>query len=425
MIEFTAVIVNPAGSAVVVDSKTGKLPVCAVDTAPYFAKAAEYNAIVLEQVGVDVSTLQCLVAPGGDAPGAFAFRASSVDSPSTALRWVSHPSLVDIDDVVGAFLTSMGAGRNASPSPWIFPDWFPEVRAWVQAELGDHTCQPEQVKSWGISAVWRAEARETVHYFKAVPPLFGREPEITAFLFDTFGDQIPSVAAVDHSRHWMLMHEFVGPLLRHDPDIKRWCTAARQYGLLQRSAESRVDGLIHAGCENRPLAGLAADFDALADALVDDEFRVDGGLSIDEAVAVRTKSGYVRQLCERLAEFGLPDTLIHGDLHAGNIVRQGDRFLYFDWTDAAISHPFFDLITLVGEDRLKDEPEVRREILAAYCQAWKDWASTPDLLAAVDIAMKLAPAYHAVSYRRIRDASPPASRWELGPSIGYYLRMLP
>ena len=39
----------------------------------------------------------------------------------------------------------------------------------------------------------------------------------------------------------------------------------------------------------------------------------------------------------------LPDTLVHGDFHPGNAFFDGDRAVIFDWSDACVAHPLFDL----------------------------------------------------------------------------------
>ena len=68
------------------------------------------------------------------------------------------------------------------------------------------------------------------------------------------------------------------------------------------------------------------------------------------------------QSIARLNEFGLPNTLLHGDIHSGNAIANttsdpsgntacgasgnGNSFWYIDWTDAAVGHPFVDMFTI-------------------------------------------------------------------------------
>ena len=64
-------------------------------------------------------------------------------------------------------------------------------------------------------------------------------------------------------------------------------------------------------------------------------------------------------------------TLVHGDLHPGNVARLDGELAYFDWTDACVAHPFFDLHSLQWQ---KDEA-TRAALLDAYLGAWEGVAS--------------------------------------------------
>jgi hypothetical protein len=59
-------------------------------------------------------------------------------------------------------------------------------------------------------------------------------------------------------------------------------------------------------------------------------------------------------LIDEAASLGIPDTLVHGDLHAGNIGLRGGRSVFFDWTDACVAQPFLDLVTFLDESEVLD-----------------------------------------------------------------------
>ena len=44
-----------------------------------------------------------------------------------------------------------------------------------------------------------------------------------------------------------------------------------------------------------------------------------------------------------LADCGIPDTLVHGDFHPGNVRSDGVRRVILDWTDSVIGHPALDV----------------------------------------------------------------------------------
>jgi len=43
----------------------------------------------------------------------------------------------------------------------------------------------------------------------------------------------------------------------------------------------------------------------------------------------------------------LPDTLVHGDLHPGNVIADGPRRVILDWGDAVVGNPAYDVMRLV------------------------------------------------------------------------------
>ena len=57
----------------------------------------------------------------------------------------------------------------------------------------------------------------------------------------------------------------------------------------------------------------------------------------------------MREACEELASYGIPETIQHDDFHDGQVFVRDGRYLLMDWGDACVSHPFFTLsVTLEG-----------------------------------------------------------------------------
>ena len=102
---------------------------------------------------------------------------------------------------------------------------------------------------------------------------------------------------------------------------------------------------------------------------------------------------------------------MHGDLHVGNAARINGEIIYFDWTDACIAHPFFDLLSLRWEvDKFE-----RKAVRNAYLEAWAGLESPAGLQAAAAIADVLIPLHHAVSMQFIRAGIEPLARVEIMP----------
>ncbi|MEU8813234.1 phosphotransferase [Actinoplanes sp. NPDC048796] len=108
----------------------------------------------------------------------------------------------------------------------------------------------------------------------------------------------------------------------------------------------------------------------------------------------------IEGLPERIAaieECGLPDTLVHGDLHPGN-VRTDDagRLTIMDWGDCFFGHPGFDIL------RLTDDPAVIR----AWCRRWRGGGADPER--AIELLRPLAPLRSAVVYAGFLDNIEPS-----------------
>jgi hypothetical protein len=129
-------------------------------------------------------------------------------------------------------------------------------------------------------------------------------------------------------------------------------------------------------------------------------------------------------LCEELASFDLPDCLDYGDLRAANILSTVTEPVYLDWSDSAISHPFFAIAALL-DDAVRLLPSVsrvaQRRIRDSYLAPWRDIAPHDHLVRAFDIARRLAPFQRAAT---VHAELLPATgfTWELECAIPDHVR---
>jgi aminoglycoside phosphotransferase (APT) family kinase protein len=93
----------------------------------------------------------------------------------------------------------------------------------------------------------------------------------------------------------------------------------------------------------------------------------------------------------------VPASLVHGDLHLDNVARPEGRFVFFDWTDACLAHPFLDLIDILGE-----RDAATRELLQKqYLDEWLEYESPGRLREMWALAAPLSAAHQAVSYQHL------------------------
>lgn len=315
------------------------------------------------------------------------------------------------------------APRPPLRPPWAYPGWYQEAVAWIKTQLDGlgHTLHApiEQIKCWGLSCILRAQTDAGPLYFKVAArlPLFADEPRIIAALATRYPQLVPTPLAIDHERGWMLLAD-LGTELRDLPDLALWIDALSAYGRMQRSAAEDVDWLRANGCIDRRLERLAAQIDPLLDS-----HEVRAALSADELERLRTIAPLLRARCAELDSYGLPPSLVHGDLHGGNIATKDGRRAIFDWTDACVAHPFLDLPTMMGDIReMMPDPSAPDQLRDRYLEQWTDIAPIERLRAAWALTTPLATLHQAVSYQSIVANVEPAEHATLGWGVSYWLR---
>jgi hypothetical protein len=257
--------------------------------------------------------------------------------------------------------------------------------------------------------------------------MFAHEPPLTQVLAEYDPAHFPRVLAVDVERRWMLMPDVGGPTLDRLPDVGRWEEALRQFARAQISLVDRAEALLALGCPARPLEQLADHVDALlADkpAMLLDQ---PGGLSEDQVSGLQARAGTFRAMCADLARYNIPATLEHGDFAPGQIVAVDDSYVFIDWSDSSIAHPFFSMNFFCdpGElaDYLPDAPGLPQRLRDAYLEPWTIYEPPDRLLQAYEIARPLSALHHAVIYHRYVLTNMEHS-WEMRRMLPFYLKKL-
>jgi hypothetical protein len=282
-----------------------------------------------------------------------------------------------------------GAALPEERPPWARPGWLAEATRWMEervAGLGLRSAAPvEVVEQWPLSSVLRLETEDGRVYLKGVFSIFRHEPELTAALSQRHAAVVPEVLAVDADRGWLLMRELRGKQVG-DLEHGRWSDALVAAAGVQRGWVGREADLFALGAHDRTLPVLGSEIGPAFDAC---------GLH---------RAGMVAELerrCAELADGPLPQTLVHGDLHPWNVMVDDSDMRIFDWSDACVSHPLFDLPTFLQRS---DDDAARGAMLDAYLDVWSDHGSRAELRAAFELAQPVAYVHHAISYMRIQQA---------------------
>jgi len=271
---------------------------------------------------------------------------------------------------------------------WTDPDWLAEAHAWIAAHVSP-TGEIEQphVRPW--STVMRVPTADGSVWFKANGPQERHEAALVGVLAEERPDAVPPLIAVDLERGWMLMAdagERLREIVARERSLVRWLEILPLYAGVQVDLAPRAEELVSRGVPDLRLAILPGKFEALLD-------RFEGRLGEDEE-RLRGKVAWVREACEELAAYGLPETVQHDDFHDGQVFVKDGRYLLMDWGDACISHAFFTLsVTLEGGlawgvDDVEDSEDLA-PYRAAFQRVFADYGKPNELERATDLALRL------------------------------------
>lgn len=314
---------------------------------------------------------------------------------NAGLRWQAVPGLQERER------GWVDAARTPpSNVPWMHPGWHAHALDWLDEELAAQgrarTGEPEVLKHWQISVLWRVPTRAGPVYFKAVPDFFGREVQVTPVLARELTGAAPPVLAADTARGFLLLDD-----AGTEPgDVPELATLLRHVAQVQRQARPLLPGL---GLRDRGPAYVLRWLDHL---LTDETLRTGqaDGFTGEESARLRAHRPALVGALERLASSPLPATLGHGDLHGGNVVTRDGRYTLLDWSDACVTHPFLDADPdyFLGYQAMDGPTDTQRHTLTAardaYLHAWADVAAPETLRALHGDAMLASELYRALGY---------------------------
>jgi hypothetical protein len=378
----------------------GALPVLGVRS-PWWPHVAPIVEAVRARHGLRIDVLRLLDGPDEPgAPGAVTYLAE-VQAPVPAGTHLEAPGALALDD-------------DPLRLPYARPGGVAAVLAWAEARLaarGIRLHEREQVRTWDLSLVLRLGTSAGTVWCKAVPPFFAHEGAAIDLLAPLAPGLLPEVIA----------HEPGRLLLRHVPGEDAYDSGAalliplvEAFVELQVAAVDVLDRLLGAGAPDWRAQRLAAD---VADLVVHPETAA--ALDRDELAELRSLVAELPDRLEALGACGLPETLVHGDLHAGNVRADGGRLVLLDWGDCGVGHALLDEAALLER---APSPTDERVVRDAWVAAWRRHRPRADAATAMTLVPPVAALRQALIYRTFLDRIEPTERRYHRADVPLWLR---
>ncbi len=363
----------------------GVLPAFEV-AVPWWPEAGPVVDAARERFGLDITVLRLL------------------DSSQTEVHGgdVTYLAEVAVDADLAGLLLSAWTGPSPllddrRRMPWARPGGPAADLVWAEGVLAKRglatTGRPRQVRTWNLSSLWTLPLADgATAWLKAVPPFFAHEGAILEHLARP---SVPRLLGRDG--HRTLMAELPGED-QYDaaqPLLDRMIDTLVE---LQAAEAGRVEALFALGLPDWRGPALSAAIRTLVE-------RRAGESSADDRAAL---ASFVAGLPERFRTIdacGLPDTLVHGDFHPGNVRGDGERIVLLDWGDSGVGQPLLDEPAF-----LHTRPTLADELRAHWHARWRERIPGSDPDRASRLLAPVAAARQAVIYQHFLDHIEPTEQ---------------
>jgi Phosphotransferase enzyme family len=341
--------------------------------------------------GIEVRVLRVLTTHGPCYPGGGPVSyLAEVDEPVTIplKRWLDDP-LADHP----LRLPSARPGGHLADLAW--------AKAVLCARGIAITDAPQQIRTWNLSSIWRLPITGGDAWLKVVPPFLAHEAAVVPRLDPEVG---PPVLGASRGR--LLLRNVPGDD-QYDATQESLLEMVRMLVRLQAGWIDRTDELLTWGLHDLRPAALMPRIRTAVDRHRDELNPAERG-RIDALV-----DGLPARFAD-LAACGLPDTLVHGDFHPGNVRGLPGAFTILDWGDSAVGHPMFDQLAFGRRIDAADRTAAER----LWVTEWQRVIARCDAGRAAALLRPVAALYGAVVYDRFLDnIEPDEHRYHEGDSL--------
>lgn len=265
-----------------------------------------------------------------------------------------------------------------------------------------------QIRPW--SYVIRYNTSDGFIYLKQTPKLIALEATILTILRDKFHAPVPDIIASNSELDCFLMKDAgsaLRPILKKHFNEKLLCKAADAFTTMQIEASNNIDSFLTIGVPDYRLNNLSGLYKEL---ILKKDILITDGVTESEINKLTSLIPTVSEVCKKLSEYAVPQTLVQPDFHDNNtlIKDTSQEITIIDLGEMVISHPFFSLINFLQQIKkhhgLTEQDAAYQKIKDACFKNFMKFESKENILTVFELTKILLPIYGALAHYRLIEA---------------------
>lgn len=283
---------------------------------------------------------------------------------------------------------------------------------WAIEYLTAHTDEVriyhEPIVQTSYSVVNKIKISVQTIYLKQTPELLFSEPRILTFLKQQDVNCIPKLVAENPDLLCFLMTSCGDKSLRHifnkKINFEQLKQGIHNFTKIQRTLENKISELLKIGAPDWRLDQFSSLYYSL---IQQDKLLISDGMTEEEINHLHQLHQICINLCERLSEYKIPETLAHCDFHDNNMLLDNttQEINIIDLGETVIAHPFFSLNGCLWNITYfyatKETDLIYKNLQSACVASWANIYDETQLLTILNLANKLQGVFAALAYERI------------------------
>jgi RimJ/RimL family protein N-acetyltransferase len=247
-------------------------------------------------------------------------------------------------------------------------------------------------------------------YLKQTPPDLFIEADIIQKCRDLCGiHEIPEVIAVNKKLHCFLMKKCGDASLRTvfdgELDVDLLIQGLQVYRRIQKATALHVDAFLQVGVPDWRLVHFPKLYQ---DLINDEEFLKTHGLEAEQIKLLQSAVHKIKELCQELSNYGIPECLNHSDFHENNMLFNNSKqeVSIIDLGETAINHPLFSLAAfLYVPSNLYNLPVDSIAYKKLYETCFNGWLEDKEsMIRVMELINILLPVYLLFAQKRFLDS---------------------